>query len=189
MIVGPPEGIHDNHQEKAILRNSRHPLSSYDINKISDLAVLGKSEQKAKVNLNNAQGKLRNGIDAPKKISTNFEIFDEAKVLPPPKTPKQVSVIEDILHRASSLSISCRKKVEESISRPPHLPKLDDTGVLTSMFETLATAIDVAEAQRYTYNHSATVQPTKNGGPTIWVTRYVDYTSKYGLGFLLNDGR
>ena len=110
-------------------------------------------------------------------------------MLPPPKTPKQVSVIEDILHRASSLSISCRKKVEESIPRPPHLPKLDDTGVLTSMFETLATAIDVAEAQRYTYNHSATVQPTKNGGPTIWVTRYVDYTSKYGLGFLLNDGR
>ena len=38
MIVGPPEGLHNNHQEKAILRNTRHPLSSYDINKISDLA-------------------------------------------------------------------------------------------------------------------------------------------------------
>ena len=25
--------------------------------------------------------------------------------------------------------------------------------------------------------------------PDRWVTRYVDYTSKYGLGFLLNDGR
>jgi serine/threonine protein kinase len=25
-------------------------------------------------------------------------------------------------------------------------------------------------------------------GATKWVTRYVDYTSKYGLGFLLNDG-
>lgn len=25
--------------------------------------------------------------------------------------------------------------------------------------------------------------------PDLWVTRYVDYTSKYGLGFLLNDGR
>lgn len=24
---------------------------------------------------------------------------------------------------------------------------------------------------------------------SLWVTRYVDYTSKYGLGFLLNDGR
>lgn len=24
---------------------------------------------------------------------------------------------------------------------------------------------------------------------TTWVTRYVDYTSKYGLGFLFNDGR
>ncbi|GMH69666.1 hypothetical protein TrLO_g11246 [Triparma laevis f. longispina] len=26
------------------------------------------------------------------------------------------------------------------------------------------------------------------GGAKKWVTRYVDYTSKYGLGFLLNDG-
>jgi len=27
-----------------------------------------------------------------------------------------------------------------------------------------------------------------DAGATKWVTRYVDYTSKYGLGFLLNDG-
>ena len=31
-------------------------------------------------------------------------------------------------------------------------------------------------------------QPIQVCGPTKWVTRYVDYTSKYGLGFLLNDG-
>lgn len=33
--------------------------------------------------------------------------------------------------------------------------------------------------------------PLKGGevwGTNKWVTRYVDYTSKYGLGFLLNDG-
>ena len=38
-----------------------------------------------------------------------------------------------------------------------------------------------------TYNYKA-CQPIKVCGPTKWVTRYVDYTSKYGLGFLLNDG-
>ena len=27
-----------------------------------------------------------------------------------------------------------------------------------------------------------------NSAAKTWVTRYVDYTSKYGLGFLLNDG-
>ena len=31
--------------------------------------------------------------------------------------------------------------------------------------------------------------PVNSGGAPKWVTRYVDYTSKYGLGFLLNDGR
>lgn len=30
--------------------------------------------------------------------------------------------------------------------------------------------------------------PPSNLGVSRWVTRYVDYTSKYGLGFLLNDG-
>jgi hypothetical protein len=190
MIVGPQEGLRYNHQVKPIIRNAHHPLSTFDINKISDLVILGKSEQKAMLNLNTAQGKLQNGINVTKKLSTNFEIFDEEReALPPPKTPKQGSVIEDILNRAASLSIGCRKKLEDPVPRTPHVPKMEDTDVLASMFETLATAIDVAEAQRYTYNHSASVQPTKNGGPSIWVTRYVDYTSKYGLGFLLNDGR
>ena len=32
-------------------------------------------------------------------------------------------------------------------------------------------------------NKTAIVEETK------WVSRFVDYTSKYGLGFLLNDGR
>jgi len=31
-------------------------------------------------------------------------------------------------------------------------------------------------------------KPANSGCPSKWVTRYVDYTSKYGLGFLLNDG-
>jgi hypothetical protein len=29
---------------------------------------------------------------------------------------------------------------------------------------------------------------TGGGGPSVWVKKYVDYTSKYGLGFLLSDG-
>ena len=31
--------------------------------------------------------------------------------------------------------------------------------------------------------------PIQSPGAEKWVTRYVDYTSKYGLGFLFSDGR
>ena len=33
------------------------------------------------------------------------------------------------------------------------------------------------------------ISPSQRQGAQKWVTRYVDYTSKYGLGFLLNDKR
>lgn len=35
---------------------------------------------------------------------------------------------------------------------------------------------------------STAIGVNSNWGATKWVTRYVDYTSKYGLGFLLNNG-
>lgn len=34
----------------------------------------------------------------------------------------------------------------------------------------------------------ATTVETEASSPSVWVTRYVDYSSKYGLGFLLSDG-
>ena len=47
--------------------------------------------------------------------------------------------------------------------------------------------------QRLSQSFSKSAPPTAEAaspdeGATKWVTRYVDYTSKYGLGFLLNDG-
>ena len=35
----------------------------------------------------------------------------------------------------------------------------------------------------------ASLRDDEMWGATKWIVRYVDYTSKYGLGFLLNDGR
>jgi hypothetical protein len=188
MIVGPPDELYNIRQNKTLPVNPRHPLSSFDINKISDLMVLEKTQPKTKENLNLPNGKVKNVIT--KKLPVNFEIFDEAKeMLTQPKTPKQGSMIEDILHRAATLSISCRKKGEETVPWLTQPPKLDDYEILAKMFESLSTAIDVAETQRYSYKHAAIVEPLRDGGPSLWVTRYVDYTSKYGLGFLLNDGR
>ena len=35
---------------------------------------------------------------------------------------------------------------------------------------------------------AAAADEADSAAPTVWVTRYVDYSSKYGLGFLLSDG-
>jgi hypothetical protein len=51
---------------------------------------------------------------------------------------------------------------------------------LQNAFDSVGTAI--ASSQRSNATNARVDRPDR------WVTRYVDYTSKYGLGFLLNDG-
>jgi len=68
-----------------------------------------------------------------------------------------------------------------------NLPETD-ADVLQHMVDHLDTVISVTESRKGSYR-SMPVRPlSPRRGPAKWVTRYVDYTSKYGLGFLLNDG-
>lgn len=64
----------------------------------------------------------------------------------------------------------------------------NDANILHQMLGHLETVMSITEQRKGSY-HASTPQPVYRGGPTKWVTRYVDYTSKYGLGFLMNDGR
>lgn len=64
----------------------------------------------------------------------------------------------------------------------------NDANILHQMLANLETVMEVTKSRKGTY-HSTSARPVSRGGPNKWVTRYVDYTSKYGLGFLLNDGR
>lgn len=57
------------------------------------------------------------------------------------------------------------------------------------MIERLDAVLEITQSRKSCYSPSHTPRPvSSNCGPKKWVTRYVDYTSKYGLGFLLNDG-
>lgn len=64
----------------------------------------------------------------------------------------------------------------------------NDANILHQMLGNLETVMSITEQRKGSY-HASTPQAVYRGGPTKWVTRYVDYTSKYGLGFLMNDGR
>ena len=87
------------------------------------------------------------------------------------------------------------KTTQDRPAPSAHTPKdqqssPDDLGELEVMYRRLVECLSNYERVQ---NGGAKVEPPSPidrdmWGATKWVTRYVDYTSKYGLGFLLNDG-
>ena len=73
----------------------------------------------------------------------------------------------------------------ESYSAHQRVIKDIDIDVLESMHTRLVRAEKIQAGENI---RIMSPQPKSIEGATRWVSRYVDYTSKYGLGFLLNDG-
>eukprot|EP00948_MAST-09A_sp_MAST-9A-sp1_P001428 g1428.t1 len=75
-----------------------------------------------------------------------------------------------------------------------------DVGTLRSMHEHLAASFNSTKSGTTSVKKKSTNdinsrdiavlhdQASAHEGPVLWVTKWVDYTSKYGLGYLLNDG-
>lgn len=64
----------------------------------------------------------------------------------------------------------------------------DDARALQSIYTRLQEFGLYLESNKVPVSSRA-ASPVDTGRAEKWVTRYVDYTSKYGLGFLFNDGR
>jgi hypothetical protein len=119
------------------------------------------------------------------------------KVLPPqarssPHT-STTAVDAELVARTKSLAIATpvSRKVEtpsSPLSTANTSPVSEtEADILQRMVERVETVIDITDSRAGTYR-SHSPKALSRGGPTKWVTRYVDYTSKYGLGFLLNEG-
>jgi hypothetical protein len=99
----------------------------------------------------------------------------------------------ELVARTKSLAIATpvSRKVEAPSSSLPTANTSpvseSEADILQRMVERVETVIDITDTRVGTYR-SHSPKPLSRGGPTKWVTRYVDYTSKYGLGFLLNEG-
>jgi polo-like kinase 1 len=63
-----------------------------------------------------------------------------------------------------------------------------DGEILQSMVNRLDAVLDITASRKGMYRLQVPRSVSPVHGPRKWVVRYVDYTSKYGLGFLLNDG-
>lgn len=144
----------------------------------------------------------RNVFPTPPSNPTKFKIYDETDNglvqkedhTSSTRSGTSVSSTENLINRTKALTITTARKVLErpeseptpqsSVSAAPD----DDSKFLCAQLERLEDVLEVTESRKGQYR-PLTPTSMRNGSlPEHWVTRYVDYTSKYGLGFLLNDG-
>jgi len=125
-----------------------------------------------------------------------------------PAQPSRAKIEEELSAKASGLSLEPSLKAREPEKLSQSLKEDDqivgdgvesavpssvadnDLNMLESMHNLLTQSFCQADSAKV---EAQTERPTtppcdKLTEAKKWVTRYVDYTSKYGLGFLLNDG-
>lgn len=127
--------------------------------------------------------------------SPAFKIFDESKVSDTPsEVGSRVSAsrntvldTETIVTRTKALSIaSSPTSTQPSTASQSSTER--DAEILRDIVDQLDTVLGIASSRKGSYRTFSSRPLSPRYGPSKWVTRYVDYTSKYGLGFLLNDG-
>ena len=128
-------------------------------------------------------------------IQPAFRVFDETGSATsglskgsihskPPQSRPSSGRVDGLIPLTSNLRVDDEERTPAEAPSPAD----SDAEILLLMLERLTTVLEVSQQQEFTYSTSQ-VKPASHGAPTKWITRYVDYTSKYGLGFLMNDGR
>jgi len=124
---------------------------------------------------------------ASRQQSSKFQVFDENKV--------QQTSERDIVARTANLGIGSTTDETSSQAKSSHrrfdtVSSNTDSFTLNEMFDRVTIVLDIVSSRDYANvpADSQSLIPVSHGGPSKWVERYVDYTSKYGLGYLLSDG-
>ena len=132
--------------------------------------------------------------------SSKFAIFDEVNTVQSGTSKPAESHEDKLINKLNNYAASCRIGDDEVREPPPGAatsqgPKpspstanSDEVSVLERMHSNLEVCLTNFDriqngGEKMEVCKTAMVEETK------WVSRFVDYTSKYGLGFLLNDGR
>ena len=128
-----------------------------------------------------------------KQESGKFQVFDETN----DRASQREHISDrDIVSRTANLGIrsnddNLNLKSKPSIRENNSVSANTDAFILSNMLERVSIVLDIVSSRDYSNVSpgSQSLLPVSSGGPSKWVERYVDYTSKYGLGYLLNDGR
>jgi serine/threonine protein kinase len=199
--------------------SQRRPLGARDTNVVERGSEQSERSKPSKVSrdvmegvVKNALSGLSNMVGSTKTLPTQpaFQVFDETEDVRRTasssyRKPLQTQPVdEDLISRAAAMTIrvqaaspfhhSSVPSPREALPSPAvsaGLTPETDAFVLHNMIARIETVLEVTSKRSYSHVHpdSPSLVAFSRGGPTKWVSRYVDYTSKYGLGFLLSDGR
>lgn len=160
------------------------------------------------INISNRSPRTAFSAPAPKAAPVPaFQVFDESQAVVEDrrtshrKLPQSQPVEDELVARTASLTIRTQEQTPYDSTDPSPRQSLatpagsvtpdNDSLILHNMIDRIDTVLQVTATREYSsvLANSPCMTAFSRGGPTKWVSRYVDYTSKYGLGFLLNDGR
>jgi len=123
--------------------------------------------------------------------SSKFQVYDETNS----RTHRDQISDRDIVTRTANLGIRSTTESSNVNARPSttenaSAPINTDAFILSNMLERVSIVLDIVSSRDYSNVSpvSQSLLPVSSGGPSKWVERYVDYTSKYGLGYLLSEG-
>lgn len=116
---------------------------------------------------------------------------DEVRDLPPSSAAESQQPKQLLLSPQEEATAGSKTTASATPPAPQSSPSAnnDDLNELVTMHSRLEECL--VNYERIQNGGPKVECPLKGGevwGANKWVTRYVDYTSKYGLGFLLNDG-
>jgi len=129
--------------------------------------------------------------------SAGFKIFDETnsnqKLQQMPSGKDVLHAVEQLTARTASLSVKDILGEKESTTPTESSPLSPSSGdqdmqIVRSILDNIIHVMAKGDALKENNQYDPKMRPASLGKANFWVTRYVDYTSKYGLGFLLNDG-
>jgi len=100
------------------------------------------------------------------------------------------------MHDFFKLGNSIPKSLPSStLSCKPHInyihkfmPEADEFGIVNKKVNTINLFEQKINLEELKNDNSEEVEDITNKKPNIWVTKWVDYSSKYGLGYVLNNG-
>lgn len=137
----------------------------------------------------NVETKIDSSVQRMTEQMTSCGIDDEVRDMPPGtwSSPKPYSAVEQSRQMKEAAPSMTSFRPKPSHQSPSAYS--DDLHELVMMHSRLEECL--ANYERVQNGGAKAECPLIGGevwGSKKWVTRYVDYTSKYGLGFLLNDG-
>ena len=125
--------------------------------------------------------------DNASKGTTKLSVRDPPPALRPRSSPKKVvavakkpvgfEIFDDLMARTKALSLQGTAPPSPSVASSVYSSDPDQE-ILVRLMDHCANLL----------RRKRPAAPLAQGGPSVWVSRYVDYTTKYGLGFLMSDG-